>query len=303
MRIAVFGQAAFGKDVFEALREAGEEVVGVSTPRQREGDRPDALKEAAEAAGIPVIATRDLRKEEPFGRSRAWAPELIVFAFVTDIVRKNVLDVPHRGVIQYHPSLLPKHRGRTAMAWPIVAGETGTGVTIFWVDEGIDTGPILLQREVEIGPDDSVGSLYFNSLYALGVETLVEAVRLVREGTAPRIEQDHSQASYEPPLGPEHGTVDWSRPGRAVHNHIRGCDPQPGAHCALRGETIKLFDARFVDASPDEPPGTVTGAENGAALIAVIGGTLTVGRVQREGERKVAAAEVLSVGDVLERAP
>ena len=301
MRIALFGQAAFGKDVFDALIEAGEQIVGVSTPREREGTPADPLREAAEAAGLPAIPTRDLRKEQPFEAYRAWQPELIVFAFVTDIVRANVLETATHGAIQYHPSLLPKHRGRSAMNWPIIAGETTTGLTIFWVDEGIDTGPILLQREEEIRPDDSVGSLYFDRLYPLGVEALVEAVRVVREGTAPRIEQDHSAATYDPPLGPEHAIVDWSRPGRVVHNHVRGCDPQPGASVSLNGETLRLFNPSYATGHPQEAPGTVTGSVDGAIAIAVIGGTLTIARVQAEDARKVAAAELVNVGDVLER--
>lgn len=300
MRIALFGQAAFGKDVLAALREAGEDVVGVSTPRP--GARPDALQQAAEEAGIPVLVTRDLRKSEPFEAYRAWHAELLVFAFVTDIVRANVLDAAPLGAIQYHPSLLPLHRGRSAMAWPIISGEPTTGVTIFWVDEGIDTGPVLLQREVEIGEHDSVGSLYFDRLYPMGVQMLTEAVALVRGGDAPRIEQDHAVATYEPPIGPEHATIDWMRPGPVVFNHIRGCDPQPGAAAALGGRAVRLFNARLENASPAQAPGTVVDLDaEGAARIAVIGGVLTVGRMQTEGAAKVAAAEVVSVGDALER--
>jgi methionyl-tRNA formyltransferase len=300
MRIALFGQAAFGKDVLDALRAAGEQVVGVSTPRP--GARPDPLDEAAAEAGIPVIATPDLRKAEPFEAYRAWGAELLVFAFVTDIVRANVLEAAPRGAIQYHPSLLPKHRGRSSIAWPIIAGEPSTGVTIFWVDEGIDTGPILSQREVPIGEHDSVATLYFNQLYPLGVTMLAEAVALVREGRAPRIEQDHAAASYEPPLGPEHGDIDWSRPGRVVANHIRGCDPTPGAAARLDGRLVRLFNARHLDAAPADAPGTVTAVlDDGSVRIATVGGLLTIGRVQPEGAAKVAAAEVLHAGDVLER--
>ena len=116
MRIVLFGQAAFGKDVFDALQEAGEDIVGVSAPKP--GERGDPLVDAAGEADIPVIVTRDLRKDEPFEQYKAWEPELLVFAFVTDIVRKNVLDVPEHGTIQYHPSLLPRHRGISSMAWP-----------------------------------------------------------------------------------------------------------------------------------------------------------------------------------------
>ena len=212
MRIAIFGQAAFGVDTFNALREAGEQIVGVSTPRTPEGGRPDPLRAAAEEAGLPWLETRALRREEAFEAYRAWEPELIVFAFVTDIVRKNVLEAATHGAIQYHPSLLPKYRGRSAMNWPVVNGDTETGLTIFWVDEGIDTGPILLQRTVEIRPDDTMGSLYFERLYPQGIEALAEATALVREGGAPRIEQDHAAATYEPPFEDEHALVDWFPP-------------------------------------------------------------------------------------------
>jgi methionyl-tRNA formyltransferase len=301
MRIALFGQAAFGKDVLEALRAAGEQVVGVSTPRP--GARPDPLEVAATEAGLPVIATPDLRRPAPFEAYRAWGAELLVFAFVTDIVRADVLEAAPRGAIQYHPSLLPNHRGRSAIAWPIIAGEPSTGVTIFWVDEGIDTGPILSQRTVPIGAEDSVVTLYFNQLYPLGVTMLVEAVGMVREGRAPRIDQDHAAASYEPPLGPEHGDIDWTRPGRVLFNHVRGCDPTPGA-AALAGDRglVRLFNAGYLDAAPAGEPGTVTAAlESGGVQVATIGGLLTVNRVQLDGASKVAAAEVLRVGDVLER--
>src|SRR5688572_8213360 len=291
MRIALFGQAAFGKDVLEALRAAGEQVVGISTPRA--GGRPDPLAVAAAEAGLPLIETPDLRKPEPFEAYRAWRAELLVFAFVTDIVQANVLEAAPMGAIQYHPSLLPKHRGRSAIAWPIIAGEPSTGVTIFWVDEGIDTGPILSQREVPIGPQDSVAALYFNRLYPLGVTMLTEAVALVREGGAPRVDQDHAAASYEPPLGPEHADIDWTRPGRVLFNHVRGCDPAPGAAARVSGDghdgVLRLFNASHIDAAPVASPGTVTALLDGGGVeVATIGGLLTVGRVQPEGASKVA---------------
>jgi methionyl-tRNA formyltransferase len=299
MRIVLFGQAAFGKDVFEALRAAGEQVVGVSTPRP--GPRPDPLFQAAHEAGVPVVETPALRKDEPFQQYLDLKPELLVFAFVTDIVRKRVLDAATHGAIQYHPSLLPLHRGRTAMNWAIISGADKTGLTIFWVDEGIDTGPVLLQREVEISADDTVGTLYFDRLYPMGVQALVEAVALVREGRAPKQEQDHRLATYEPPCGPEHARIEWMQHGRVVHNLIRGCDPQPGAAALLRGETVRLFGSHYQPGAPDQPPGTVIAVVDSKVEVAVIGGTVTIDRVQREGQPKAAAAEVLHAGDVLGR--
>jgi len=299
MRIVLFGQAAFGKDVFEALVAAGEEVVGVSTPRP--GSRPDPLFEAAMQHKIPVIETPSLRQDEPFKQYLALKPDLLVFAFVTDIVRKRVLEAATYGAIQYHPSLLPLHRGRAAMNWAITAGATTTGISIFWVDEGIDTGPILLQREVEIAENDTVGTLYFDRLYPMGVEALVEAVRLVREGNAPRIEQDHSLATYEPPAAAEHARIDWQQHGRVVHNLIRGSDPQPGAWCILKDAPLRLFGSQWRPGHPDQPPGTVVAIVDGAAEISTIGGTIIINRVQRDGQGKDAAGNVLQAGDVLER--
>ena len=297
MRIALFGQASFGKDTLDALMKAGEQVVGVSTPRA--GARPDPLRVTADEQGIPVIETPDLRRQAPLDAFRAWEAELLVFAFVTDIVRRPVLEAARHGAIQYHPSLLPRHRGRSAMNWPIIAGEQKTGLTVFWVDEGIDTGPILLQREVDIAPDDTLGSLYFPRLYPMGIEALVEAVAMVREGRAPRLPQDERLATYEEPCEAEHARVDFTRPARVVYNHIRGCDPAPGAYALLRGAPLRLFDTGLVEGKADAPAGTVTAVAEGRAELALIGGTLRIGRVQRDGGGKVAAAEELSEGDTL----
>lgn len=301
MKIALFGQAAFGADALKALQAAGEQLVGVSTPRAPEGSRPDPLRVAAEEAGLPWLETRSLRSEEAFGAYCEWAPDLLVFAFVTDIIRKNVLDLPEYGAIQYHPSLLPRYRGLSSMNWPVIAGETETGLTIFWVDEGIDTGPILLQRSVEILPEDTVGSLYFERLYPQGIEALVEATGLVRQGNAPRVEQDHSQASYEPPFRDVHALIDWSRPAGALFNHVRGCDPQPGAIAALGDMEFRLFDSSIAPGAPEDPPGTVISTSAGGVQIAVIGGILTVARIRVDGGAKVSADEVLSPGDHLVR--
>ena len=299
MRIVLFGQAAFGRDVLNALLEAGEEVVGVSTPRA--GNRPDPLFEAASEKRIPVIETPALRQDEPFRHYLDLKPDLLVFAFVTDIVRKRVLDAATHGAIQYHPSLLPAHRGRTAMNWAIMSGAAKTGLTIFWVDEGIDTGPIILTREVEIGDDDSVGSIYFDRLYPMGVQALVDATRMVREGNAPREEQDESLATYEPPAAAEHARLDWGQHGRVVHNIIRGCDPQPGAWAMYRGSAVRLFGSHWRPGHPEQPPGTVIATVDGSVEIAAIGGSIVVDRVQKDGGSKTGAADVLQVGDILER--
>lgn len=291
MRIALIGQAAFGEAVFKALRERGEEIVGVCAPATPQGGRPDPLRAAAEAAGLPVLPTRRLRRDEAVIQQYLdLKPDLNVMAFVTDIIPERVLFAPPLQTIQYHPSLLPKHRGASAINWAIIQGDTKTGLTIFWVDAGIDTGPILLQKEVEIGPDDTVASLYFNHLFPLGVEAMVEAVELVKQGTAPRIEQDHTQATYEPICRDEHTWIDWSAPPRVVYNLVRGANPTPGANTRLRGEQIKLFDSALLEGDGGAP-GTVLEVSDQGVIVALGGARLHVKRVQVPGGPKTPAAE------------
>ena len=215
-------------------------------------------------------------------------------AFVTDIVPDAILEAPSRGTIQYHPSLLPKHRGPSSMNWPIIEGETKTGLTIFWPDKGLDTGPILLQKEVEITPDDTLGSLYFGKLYPMGVEALVEAAGMARDGSAPRIAQDDSQATYEGWCNPEDVAIDWSRPVAEVYNMIRGGDPSPGANSTLGGETVSFFRARKVEGdggAAGAVPGEVIEVNENGFSVAANGGSIFVGRVQPAGARKVMAPE------------
>lgn len=290
MRIVVLGQAAFGEAVLTALRERGDQVVGVCAPATPAGGRPDALRAAAEAAGLPVLPTRRLRRdEETLRRFHEWQPELNVMAFVSDLLPASVLQAPSKGTIQYHPSLLPRHRGASAINWAIIQGETRTGLSIFWPDEGVDTGPILLQREVAIGPDDTVGSLYFNQLFPLGVEAMLEAVQMVQNGEAPRQEQDHSQATYEPVITDEHIAIRWDDEPASVYNLIRGANPQPGAYATLDGEKLRIYDC---ERRPGQSgaPGTILAVEPDGVTVALRTGALLLKRLQAAGGGKVTAA-------------
>lgn len=292
MRLSIIGQAAFGEAVFRALRDDGNQIVAVSsvpgTP-----ERPDPLWKAAQDAAVPVFPTGRLKRDDVLRSYEATQPELCVMAFVTHILPERVLAAPRLGSIQYHPSLLPRHRGRSAMHWAIRMGETETGVTIFWVDEGIDTGPVLLQRTCEITPDDTVGSLYFDKAFPLGVEALVESVRLVRDGKAARTPQDPADATYEAPADDDNSGIVWTRPARDVYNLVRGSNPQPGAHCVLYGTKVRIFDAALTETEESlAAPGTVLRAGNGQVDIALAGGILHAKRLQRDGGKKLAAEEV-----------
>src|SRR5919106_18577 len=227
MRLVVHGQQAFGKAVLERLLENGEDVVGVFCAPDREGRPTDPLKELALEKGLVVHQPASWKTDEALELMRSLEADLCVMAYVTLFVPQPALDAPKLGTIQYHPSLLPRHRGPSSINWPIIQGEKKTGLTIFWPDEGLDEGPILLQKEVQIGPDDTLGSLYFNHLFPMGVDAMVEAIDLVREGKAPRIEQDDGQATYESWCRKADAEIDWGRPAGEVYNLIRGTDPQP----------------------------------------------------------------------------
>ena len=227
MRIVVHGQQAFGKAVIEALLERGEDVIGAYVAPDREGRPPDPLKEFALERGLPVHQPASYKTPEVWEAFSALSPDLCIMAFVTLIVPEEFLNIPTCGSIQYHPSLLPRHRGPSSINWPIIQGAAKTGLSIFWPDNGLDTGPVLLQKEVAIGPDDTLGTIYFDKLFPLGVAAMIEALGLVKQGEAPRIEQDEPEATYESWCTAKEAGIDWSRPAQEVHNLIRGTDPAP----------------------------------------------------------------------------
>ena len=184
MRIVINGQQAFGKSVLDALLERGDDVIAVYCEPDREGGRPDPIKAAALEHGLPIFQPASFKKPEVWAEFEALKPDLCVMAYVTKIVPEEFLNIPSYGTIQYHPSLLPRHRGPSSINWPIIQGAAKTGLTIFWPDNGLDTGPVLLQKEVEIGADDTLGSIYFNQLFPLGVAAMVEGIDLVKVGKA-----------------------------------------------------------------------------------------------------------------------
>jgi methionyl-tRNA formyltransferase len=284
MRIVVNGQQAFGAEVLKALVERGEEVVAAFCAPDKEGRPRDPLADAADEAGIPVHQPASFKDEETARQIAALEPDLMVMAFVTLIVPESVLSIPTHGAIQYHPSILPRHRGPSAINWAIIQGDTTTGLSIFWPDEGLDTGPVLLTREVAIEDDDTLGSLYFDKLFPMGVEAMVESVDLVRDGEAPRIVQDEALATYEGWCGHDQAEIDWAQPARQVHDLIRGCTPRPGAWTTLAGEEIGINGSR--PTTGEGRPGEVlsVGGDDGF-VVATANGAVTVTGVRAEGDK------------------
>src|ERR1700756_3446883 len=297
MRIVVHGQQAFGKAVLEALLKRGEDVVAVYVAPEKEGARADPPREAAPAPNLPVHQPASYRKPEVWDAFRTLKPDLQVMAFVTLFVPEEFLNIPSKGSIQYHPSLLPKYRGPSAINWPIIQGDTETGLSIFWPDNGLDTGDVLLQKKTHIGPTDTLGSVYFDRLFPMGVEAMLEAVDLVKAGKAPRSKQDESKATYEGRCGGDNAKIDWGRPWQDIDRLIRGCNPAPGAWSSLDGKTLKIFEAKPLPAKDPKgiagKMGEIVGIENDGFLVVCADGRFKITRVQADGP-KVGAGEFAS---------
>lgn len=295
MRIVLIGQAAFAEQALATLHQRGEEIVHVFAPPDPPAGRPDPLKVKAQSLGLPLSQPASFRDAGAFEQFKALEADVAILAFVTIIVPERILYTPRYTSICFHPSLLPRHRGASAINWAIIEGDAETGVTWFWPDKGIDTGPLLIQRRVAIGPSESTGSLYFNRIFPLGIATMTEAIELIKGGTAPRLAQDESLATYEAPCRDEHAGIDFRKSGRDVYNLVRGCDPQPGAYAKLGESRIRLYDASFEAVTGAADSGTVLSVSEDGMRIAVQGGVIKVQRVRIEpSAKKVAPHELTS---------
>lgn len=308
MRIAIIGQQAFGKSVFEAFRHRGDEVAGVFCAPEKTGARPDPLRVAAAEAGVPVFQLPSLKGAEAESAMRKLDVDLAVMAYVLQFAPQSFVNIPRHGTIQYHPSLLPRHRGPSSINWPLILGEHETGLTIFRPTDGLDEGPIVLQKTVAIGPDDTVGTLYFEQLFPLGVTAVLEAADLMVGGRHEERIQDESLATYEGWCRDAEAEIHWHASIDTVYNLIRGCSPAPGAWTNVRGRKVRILEARrhttrrFADVAGK--PGEIISIGEHSTQIALQGGILEVVRVRLESGEKLSGAElsrtlILTPGDRL----
>ena len=274
--------------MLERLLERGETVVAVCTAPDRPGSPDDPLKALALEHNLPVHQPESWRDPEALALMKSFEADLCLMAYVLLFVPQAVLDAPRLGSFQYHPSLLPMHRGPSSINWPIAQGATETGLSIFWPNEGLDEGDLLLQKTCSIEPDETLGDVYFNKLFPLGVDAMLEALDLVKADKAPRTKQNLAAGSYESWFGTEQAKIDWQRPASEVYNIIRAANPQPGAWTTRDGTKLKIYDASL-SAAPGTP-GQVMAADDDSFTVAAAGGSIQIRRV-RADEGKVSAGE------------
>ena len=295
MKIAIIGQQDFGKAVLEAFLNRGDEVAAVFCAPEKEGARPDALRVAAQEKGLKVYQFKSLRDPEATQAMKDAGADIGIMAFVLQFAPQDFVTIPKRGTIQYHPSLLPKYRGPSSINWPIIRGDTKTGLTIFRPNEGLDEGPVVLQKECAIGPDDTLGDVYFNHLFPLGVKAMLEAADLVFAGKHTETVQDESQASYEGWCRTGESRIHWANHVDSVYNMIRGCNPAPGAWTMLNGKKVQIFDAkkhlfrRFADVAGKM--GEVSAVNDKSFRITAQGGTIEVLRARGEDGKKISGGD------------
>jgi len=305
VRIAFLGNGAFGIPSFRALAGSLHELVALITRPDRAAGRgrretASPLRGPAADCGIPVVEIADLRAEETIGLLTALGADLwVVVAF--PIIPSGLLGVPPAGTINLHASLLPRYRGAAPAQWAIINGETTTGVTTFFIDAGVDTGGICLQREVEIEADENAAQL-LERLADHGASLMLETVELTAAGRAPRTPQDQTLATPAPSFTREDGLIDWNLPAEALRNRIRGLQPWPGTYSSIHGERILVLKARqlITGETPWEegaapPPGTLAGFLTGGQPVVATGegGGLVLLEIQREGRRSGDGASVM----------
>ncbi len=305
MRIVIVGQQAFGKAVMEAFLARGDTIVGVFAAPDKPGARPDPLVAAAEENKLPVYRFAKYSAPEALDALKALDADIGVMAYVLLFAPPEFCAIPKHGMIQFHPSLLPLHRGPAAIPWAIIRGRSETGLSIFRPTPGLDEGPVILQKRCAIGPNDTAASLYFDKIFPLGVEALVQAADLVTAGRATEWTQDESEATYEGWVRDAESQISWATHVDFVYDLIRGCNPAPGAWTMHGEEKLYLFDAKKIMAPTF---GTVRGKKLGEVVLAgpeglrihAQGGFVEVSRLRLGNGAKVKSTELdIPVGTIL----
>jgi methionyl-tRNA formyltransferase len=303
MRVAIIGQQDFGKATLDAFLKRGDTVAAVFCAPEK--GRPDPLRLAAEAAGVPTYQFAKLTEPEAQAALQAAKADVGVMAYVTQFVPQDFCNIPTFGTIQFHPSLLPLHRGASSMSWSIILGRTETGLSIFRPTDGLDEGPVILRRAVPIEAEDTLGSLYFGKIFPLGVAALLETADLVVAGKAPALAQYEPDAGYEGIIRDAESQIHWARHVDQTFNLIRGCNPAPGAWTTLDGRKLFLFECRKrIARTFAEVKGKKIGqiVDIGAAGVTIHGqgGFIEVQRLRWDGGKKISATEAgLTVGAIL----
>ena len=288
------GTSSFAVPSLKILLEQGENIVGVFTQPDRPQGRGlkimiSPIKGLTLENHLPLFQPEKINRDESVTIIKRLSPDLIVVAAFGQIISPRILDIPRFGCINVHASLLPEYRGAAPINWVIIQGEKETGVTTMLMDKGMDTGNILLQRKLEIFPEENAGELH-GRLSVLGAEVLLETVERLKQGELTSYKQEESEASYAPLLKKEDGVIDWEKSAEKIYNHIRGMNPWPGAFTYLDGKILKVFQAKHVIQESPPTPGKIVKTSDEGILIGAGEGHILLGEIQLENHKRMPAA-------------
>lgn len=298
MRIVFMGTPDFAAASLKGLVESGHQVAAVITQTDKPKGRgkqvqAPPVKVMAQEYGLPVLQPASIKTGEFLEQLRAIDPQCLVVVAYGRILPTQILNLPPKGCINVHASLLPYYRGAAPIHWAVINGEGETGVTTMYMDEGMDTGDMILKRTLGIGPNDTVGQVH-DELAKLGAELLVETLGLIAEDRAPRIPQDHSRATYAPLLRKEHEVIQWEQSSSHIHNHIRGMNPWPGAFTTWQGKVLKIWQSQIPQPMKAMAlPGTVLEMHSSGILVQTGSGQLLIKELQLQGSKRMEAEAFL----------
>ncbi len=298
MKILFMGTTDFAAACLDSILKAGYKAVCACTQPDRPKNRGMRLamppvKEYALKAGLPVLQPASLKAPETAELLASFGADVFIVVAYGRLLPKSILDIPPLGCVNVHASLLPKYRGAAPIQWAVINGEKATGVTTMYMAEGMDSGDMIDKAAIEIGEDETFGSVY-GRLMALGSELIVETLKKLESGTASAVPQNHAEATFAPPIKKEHCEIDWSQPPESIYNRIRGLDPRPGAFASINGSVYKLFSPQLTSNATALDNGSLVRADkNGLEIACGYGRTIIIREVQAQGGRRMKAADYL----------
>jgi methionyl-tRNA formyltransferase len=291
MRIVFMGTPMFSVGALEKLHQNGHEICLVVTQPDKPKGRGktmqfSAVKDAALRLGLPVFQPKRIKEESAVEKLKEQKADIFVVAAFGQILTKEILDMPPYGCLNIHASLLPKYRGAAPIQWAILNGEKTTGITIMQMDQGLDTGDMLLKKELIISEEETADSLH-DKLSVMGADLIVEAIEKLEQGTLKAIKQGESTTAYAKMLTKEMGAIAWSDSARKIHRLVRGMNSWPSAYTSYQGKKMKIWECNLLDTKADGKPGTISEVKKDSFIVNTGDGQISIVMVQLEGKKKM----------------
>ncbi|MCR1876099.1 methionyl-tRNA formyltransferase [Paraclostridium bifermentans] len=302
MKIVFMGTPEFAVPCLQKIIDEGHEVVAVVTQPDKPKGRGKKLamppvKELALKYDIPVYQPLKAREESFVDTLKEMNPELIVVVAFGQILPKSILDIPKYGCINVHASLLPRYRGAAPLNWVIINGEEKTGVTTMYMDEGLDTGDMILKSEIPLDDEITAGELH-DKMMIDGAKVLKETIDLIEKGEAPREKQSNEDTCYSPIMNKSLGNIDWKKSAIDIHNLVRGINPWPSAYTTYEGQTMKIWKTKVIDKNSDKDPGTIISVDKEGINVSTSEGILQIKEIQMAGKKRMEVPEYIKGNNI-----